>query len=322
MGLVFGSILRRDEGIASSDKIGFLFPGQGSQIVGMGKDFFDRFADAKTYYEKAEDVLGFDLAGVSFDGPEEKLKQTRFTQPALYVHSYAIARLLRDKAVIASAAAGHSLGEFSALAYGNTFSFEEGLELVRERANLMQEAGEKKPGSMAAVIGLEPEQVLNLCMEVQEEGIVQPANYNSPEQVVISGSKEGVEAAMALAKERGARRVLPLPVSGAFHSPLMASAVVSFGKKLKEMNIRKPEIPVYANVTAKAVSNSGEIRTLLHHQLTHSVRWIETIQNMVKDGVTRFIEVGAGKVLSGLVRRIDKDVSLMQCGTVDEFDAF
>jgi [acyl-carrier-protein] S-malonyltransferase len=259
---------------------------------------------------------------ISFNGPAEKLKQTRFTQPALFVHSFILATLLEHRGIVAYAAAGHSVGEFSALAYGRAYSFEEGLKLVNERARLMNEAGKKQPGSMAAVIGLTPEEVMTLCIEAQETGIVQPANYNSPQQIVISGSKEGVEKAAELARKRGARKVVELSVSGAFHSPLMSSAVEDFGKMLDTVNIQMVRIPVYANVTAVTVSNSSEIRSLLHHQLTHSVRWVEIVQNMVKDKITKFIEVGPGKVLSGLVKRICPEVETLQCGTVDELEKF
>lgn len=287
----------------------------------MGEDLYARYPLAKARYDQADDLLGFSVSEVSFRGPEEKLKQTQFTQPALFVHSVILAELLHDRGVHAVAAAGHSLGEFSALAYTGAFSFEEGLRLVKERSRLMQAAGEKQPGTMAAVIGIDAETLMAICIGVREEGIVQPANYNSPQQIVVSGSVEGVRAVMRAAKEQGAKIVKELPVSGAFHSPLMAGAVDQFGETLDETVISMVRIPVYANVTAVPVTNEEEIRNLLHHQLTHSVRWMETIENMRKNGVECFIEVGAGKVLSGLVKRISKDAAVFQCGSAAELEA-
>ncbi len=303
-------------------KIAFLFPGQGSQSVGMGKDIYNKIPASKELYDKANEILGFNIASISFEGPEEELKQTQYTQPALYIHSLVLAAQLEAKGVHAQAAAGHSLGEFSALAYGHGFSFEDGLSMVKERGRLMQSAGDSWPGSMAAIIGLDAETVMSICVDAQSEGVVQPANYNSPQQIVISGSREGVARAMVLAKEKKAKRVMQLPVSGAFHSPLMASAVEDFGRKLEETNINFVGIPVYANVTANPVSSVEEIRNLLHHQLTHPVRWVETIENMIHDGVSIFIEVGAGKVLSGLVKRIDREVTIKQCGTFEDLEQF
>ena len=320
LGILFDSILMEAK-IDSKGKIGFLFPGQGSQIVGMGKDFYEKFDFARSMYDQADTFLGYRISDVSFEGSEEELKQTKNTQPALFVHSLIIARLLEEKGIRASAAAGHSLGEFSALVYGGAFSFEAGLSLVKERARLMQDAGENNPGSMAAIIGMEAEDVMALCIEARDVGIVQPANYNAPSQVVVSGAVEGVDRAMELARQGGAKRVIKLPVSGAFHSPLMASAVTNFGDMLQKTEIQNPKIPVFANVTAAAVSNPEEICNLLHHQLTHSVRWVETIQNMIAIGIRRFVEVGAGKVLSGLVKRIESDTELEQCGTVEEFES-
>jgi [acyl-carrier-protein] S-malonyltransferase len=304
-------------------KIGFLFPGQGSQFTGMGKDFAEAYPWAGETYDMARSVLGFDLADVCFNGPEETLRQTRFTQPALVVHSVNAGRLLREKGIVPSAAAGHSLGEFSALIAAGVFSFESGLELVRERSRLMSEIGTKRPGAMAAVIGLASEDVKAACEEAESSGagLVRPANFNSPEQTVISGSREGVAKASEIAKAKGAKRVMELAVSGAFHSPLVAGAAGEFEKLLAGSTFQKCTFPVYANVSASPATDAKTIRDCLSKQMTHPVRWIETVQNMIRDGVTTFYEVGPGKVLSGLVKRIDKDAEVIPCGTVAEISA-
>jgi [acyl-carrier-protein] S-malonyltransferase len=299
----------------------FLFPGQGSQTVGMARDLHEQFPSVKDLFDRAAGVLGFDLRGPCFDGPEELLRQTRYTQPALFVHSAAVAGLLREKGIFPAAAAGHSLGEFSALACAGVFSFESGLALVKERAQLMQDVSSRNPGSMAAIIGLSGDEVLSVCAEAGKTGVVVAANFNSPEQTVISGSKAGVAAAMELAKARGAKRVMELAVSGAFHSPLMTEAGERFGLALAGMEFGGPGIPVYHNVTAQPASGAEALPDLLAKQLVSSVRWVETIQNMVKAGITTFVEIGPGKVLSGLVKRIAPGVETKACGTAADIES-
>ncbi len=280
----------------------FLFPGQGSQYVGMGKDFYEQNIEAKALFEHADAVLGFSLTKICFEGPEEELRQTKNTQPAIFLHSMVAARIFHGAQ--GSMAAGHSLGEYSALVYAGALTFEDALRLVRLRGELMQRAGVEQPGTMAAIVGLEPSVIGEVCCSAWDDGIVQAANFNSPGQIVISGSVSGVRKAMELAKGRGAKLVKELPVSGAFHSPLMESAKSGLQSALEKTDIRDAEIPVYANVTAKPVQKADEIRRLLNEQLTSPVRWEETVRNMAADGASTFVEVGPGKVLQGLVKRV------------------
>ncbi len=293
-------------------KKAFIFPGQGSQTVGMGKDLYSAYPAIKSLYDQAGDILGFDLAGKSFDGPEEELRQTRITQPALYVHSFALHTLLREKGIIAEAMAGHSLGEFSALAGAGAFSFEQGLRLVKLRGELMQEAGQQQSGAMAAILGLDFDVVISLCQQASQEALVVPANFNSPGQVVISGTVAGVKKAMELSLAQGAKRAIELNVSGAFHSPLMEPAKIRLATALQNAEIVQPQTPVYGNVTAAPCQDPETIRRLLLEQLTSPVQWAKSIEAMITDGVDEFVEVGNGSVLSGLVRKINRQLVTKQ----------
>ncbi|MBI5663150.1 MAG: ACP S-malonyltransferase [Ignavibacterium album] len=289
-------------------KKAFLFPGQGSQYVGMAKDLFDNSVEAKEMIRTADEAVGANLSYIMFNGPEEELKQTEYTQPAIFLHSVVLASLIRT--LRPDAAAGHSLGEYSALVAAGAIQFYEAIKLVRQRGLAMQYAGTVMKGTMAAIVGLQPDVVNNLCKEASSVGIVQCANFNSPGQIVISGSVEGVKKAMELCKSNGAKLVKELVVSGAFHSPLMEPAKEKLQQALDETHFYNARFPVYANVTAKPVSDKDEIKKSLFEQLTSPVRWEETIQNMINDGIEEFYEVGPGKVLQGLVKRINPDVKV------------
>jgi len=299
-------------------RIAFIYPGQGSQRVGMGRDFYRRFSLAREIYERANAVLDFDVARLCFEGPEEELKQTRVTQPAIFVHSVVVTRFLEQRGLRPDMTAGHSLGEYSALVAAEAFTFQDALKLVKLRGELMQKAGEERPGTMAAILGMEFDQVAAICQEASAVGVVRPANFNAPGQVAISGSMAGVKAAMELAKRRGAGKVVPLVVSGAFHSPLMESARRGLAEALKNVPVRKAKIPVYTNVTAEPVTEPEDIRRLLVEQITSPVRWVETIQHLIRDGADTFYEVGPGKVLTGLLKRIDRTAKGVAVGEMED----
>lgn len=303
-------VARESEEILTVATSAFIFPGQGSQYVGMGKDLSESNPRAKALFERADALLGFSLSRICFEGPQEILQQTENTQPAIFLHSMVVFSLMKDPRP--DMTAGHSLGEYSALVAAGALSFEDGLLLVRKRGELMQQAGIAQPGTMAAIIGLNGPIVEQVCAEASSAGVVQPANFNSPGQVVISGSVRAVRQAMELAKTRGARLVKELAVSGAFHSSLMESASDGLRSALERTQILDAKTPVYANVTARPVREAREIRELLVRQLTHPVRWEESITNMAADGATTFVECGPGKVLQGLVKRIAGGVEI--CG--------
>lgn len=283
-----------------------VFPGQGAQYVGMGQELYDSRKDIKDLMDSANEVLGFDILSMMFSGTDEDLKKTSVTQPAIYIHSVAAVKAIN--AVGAQMVAGHSLGEFSALVANGVLSFEDGLRLVYERAKAMQDACDRNPSSMAAILGLEDQVVEEICAQV--EGIVVPANYNCPGQLVISGETSAVEKACVLLKEAGAKRALLLPVNGAFHSPLMQSAQDRLAAAIENTKFRKATLPVYQNITTTAVSDADEIKKNLIAQLTGPVKWTQSVQNMIKDGAELFVEVGPGKTLQGLIKKIDSSVSV------------
>ena len=282
----------------------YIFPGQGAQFVGMGLDLYEKSAEAKALFEAANGILGFSITDIMFTGTDEDLKQTKVTQPAIFLHSVILSKVL-GKNFAPQMVAGHSLGEFSALVANRTLSFEDGLQLVAKRAAAMQKACELQPGTMAAVLGLEDAKVEELCATI--DGIVTPANYNCPGQLVISGELKAVEAACEKMKEAGAKKALILSVSGAFHSVLMKPAEEELAAAIEQTALHKPLCPVYQNVTTTAVSDENAIKTNLIKQLTAPVKWTQSVQQMIADGATEFIEVGPGKVLQGLVKKINKE---------------
>lgn len=292
-------------------KHAYVFPGQGSQFVGMGKDMYDNSPEAKDLFERANEILGFRITDLMFSGTDEDLKQTRVTQPAIFLHSVIRAKLLGND-FQADMVAGHSLGEFSALVANGTLSFEDGLKLVYQRATAMQEACELQPSTMAAVLALDDAKVEEICAAI--DGIVVPANYNCPGQLVISGSIEAVNMACEKLKEAGAKRALVLPVGGAFHSPLMEPAREKLAAAIENTHFNEPSCPVYQNVTASAVSDKNEIRKNLVAQLTAPVRWTQSVQAMWADGATKFTELGPGKVLQGLVKKIAPEAEAESMG--------
>lgn len=302
-------------------KTAYLFPGQGSQYVGMGKDLCQRWVTARRVYEEADDTLGIPLSRISFEGPEEQLRETRITQPALFVHSMAVLRVLDLEIGGADAcAAGHSLGEYSAYTAAGSLRFADALRIVRRRGELMYQAGHERPGAMAAILGLPGGTVVSTLEAVS--GLVRAANFNSPGQVVISGETEAVQRAMVLLKEAGAKRCIQLEVSGAFHSPLMESAASGLAAELESTEIAPPRCAVLANESASSAGGPSGIRASLTRQLLAPVRWEETMRAVIGWGAERLLEIGAGRVLAGLARSLDKTISVQPLGTAEEIEAW
>jgi [acyl-carrier-protein] S-malonyltransferase len=283
----------------------YVFPGQGAQFTGMGKNLYDNYPVAKELFEKANNILGFRITDIMFNGTEEELKQTKVTQPAIFLHSVILA-IISGNEFKPEMVAGHSLGEFSSLVANNTLSFEDGLTLVSKRANAMQKACESEPSTMAAILGLDDEIVEKICSEISE--VVVPANYNSPGQIVISGSVKGIDEAIELLTKSGAKRALKLNVGGAFHSPLMEPARKELEVAINSTKFSKPVCPVFQNVNAEASTDPKTIKLNLIAQLTSPVRWTQTVKNMISAGATSFTEVGPGTVLQGLIKKVDRNI--------------
>lgn len=290
----------------------YVFPGQGAQYPGMGKDMYENSLQAKEMFEKANEILGFRITDLMFEGTDEDLRQTKVTQPAIFLHSVILAKTLGDQ-FKPEMVAGHSLGEFSALVSAGALSFEDGLKLVFKRAMAMQKACEAEPSTMAAIVGLDDQVVEEVCASISD--VVVPANYNCPGQLVISGSFSGIDQACEKLTEKGAKRALKLSVGGAFHSPLMEPARAELAEAIKNTNVEKPVCPIFQNVNAKPFTDPAQIKENLIAQLTAPVRWTQTIQNMLEGGATSFLEIGPGKVLQGLIKKIDRQVEAESTST-------
>jgi len=304
------------------NRIGIVFPGQASQYVGMGRDLYDADARVRRLYEVASDRLGEDIAKLSFEGPAERLKETRFTQPAILLHSLSVLTVMNDDIPAAALTAGHSLGEYASLALSKIISYEESVLAVIRRATLMEEACRKNPGTMAAVMGLEEEQIVDICKRASVKGVVVPANFNSSNQVVISGSLDGVEEAGRLCRETGAKRVIPLQVGGAFHSPLMESATAGMKEYLEALKFQEPQTGLVPNVTGTVERKPDRIKELLVAQLTAPVRWYQTMKYFRDNGIDTLIEIGPGKVLTGLAKRELDGAQMINLDTMQDIQNF
>ncbi len=303
------------------NSVAFVFPGQGSQSVGMGKDLFEKFDAAKKIYEQADDIMEMPLSKISFEGPSEILKETQITQPALFVHSYILFSILNDK-IKANATAGHSLGEYTANLYAKTFDFEKGLRLVKTRGRLMKNSGEIQPGTMAALIGLSESHVEEICEKASENEIVVPANFNCPGQIVISGDISAIERAIIIAKGEPYKCKIAkkLEVSGAFHSPLMQTSDEELRVALTNAEFNDALIQVYTNVEGTPVTNKEKIKNALCRQLISPVKWENSIRNMMIDGITKFYEIGAGKVLTGLIKKINNEAEIINISNLYDLE--
>lgn len=308
--------------MSDGSKLAYVFSPQGSQVPGMGQDLYNNLSVCKEVFDQANETLGFDLSAICFNGPEDELRNTEIAQPALLTTGIAALRALQSEGFNPSLVAGHSVGEYAALVAAEALSFEDAVRLVRRRGQLMSEAGARTDGTMAAIIGLPSDQVKELVLDAAGEEVLDVANYNSPEQTVISGQMKAIERACEMAKERGAKRALPLNVSGAFHSRLMAPAAEQMEQELANVDFKAPSIPIVANVLADFATTPDEIRAALTSQLAGSVRWVESVQKIVASGCTTFVEAGVGKALVGMIARIDRDVEALAISDVASLKAF